>query len=138
MDIQVNYLAILLAAISTMVVGAIWYTPQVFGNKWMQWAKLDKAELDKAGPMPMVITFLVSLLTAYGMFHFIYISYQFFGGSYLTIALQTAAWLWLSFTAARIITHDAFEGRRRKLTLLTISHELVTFMVMGLILGLMK
>jgi hypothetical protein len=50
---------------------------------------------------------------------------------------MTAFWAWLGFTASRIITHDAFEGRRKKLTLLTISHELVTFMVMGLIIGLM-
>jgi hypothetical protein len=51
-------------------------------------------------------------------------------------ALSTAFWVWLGFTATRFITHDAFEMRPKKLTLLNISHEFVTFMVMGLIIGL--
>ncbi|MET1156149.1 MAG: DUF1761 domain-containing protein, partial [Arthrobacter sp.] len=40
------------------------------------------------------------------------------------------------FTAARFVTHDAFEGRPAGLTVLNIVHELVTFLVMALIIGL--
>jgi hypothetical protein len=54
----------------------------------------------------------------------------------LQSALTTAFWAWLGFTAARIYTHDLFEGRPQKLTLITVSHELVTFLVMGLVIGL--
>ena len=32
MDVEVNYLAVLLAAASSMVVGSIWYAKPVFGN----------------------------------------------------------------------------------------------------------
>ncbi|HSX02405.1 MAG TPA: hypothetical protein VLI05_03785 [Candidatus Saccharimonadia bacterium] len=39
--------------------------------------------------------------------------------------------------AVRFITHDAFEGRPVKLTILNLSNELVTIMLMGLIIGLM-
>ena len=31
-----NYLAILVAALSTLVIGFIWYNPKVFGNAWMK------------------------------------------------------------------------------------------------------
>lgn len=47
-----------------------------------------------------------------------------------------AFWVWLAFTAARFITHDAIEGRPAKLTLFNISNEFVTIMVMGLVIGL--
>ena len=50
--------------------------------------------------------------------------------------IVTAIILWAGFTAARCITHDAFENRPRMLTLLNISHELVTYLVMALIIGL--
>jgi len=33
--------------------------------------------------------------------------------------------------------HDTFENRRKKLTVLNAAHELVTFLVMALIIGLL-
>lgn len=137
-NIEVNYLAVLLAALSTMVVGSIWYTPKVFGGAWMSLAGLKQKDLEKNGMWPIAITLVVSLITAYVLAHVAYLSNSFFGNSFLQDSLTTAFWVWLGFTAARFITHDAFEGRRKKLTLLNISHELVTFVVMGLIIGLMK
>ena len=32
----INWLAILVAAISAFVVGGIWYSPLMFGNAWMK------------------------------------------------------------------------------------------------------
>ena len=46
-----------------------------------------------------------------------------------------AATLWAGFTAARFITHDAFEGRPSALTTLNIAHELVTVVIMAIIIG---
>ena len=33
---SINYIAVILATLSSMVVGSIWYTPKVFGNYWMK------------------------------------------------------------------------------------------------------
>lgn len=72
------------------------------------------------------------------MAHVTFLSNAYFGNSYLHDALTTAFWVWLGFTAVRVLTHDLFENRPHKLTLLTVGHELVTFLVMGLIIGLLK
>jgi hypothetical protein len=136
MGVEINWLAVVLAALSTMVVGTIWYTPKVFGAKWEKWAKIDKK--NPANPVFAIgITLVVSFITAYVLAHVTYLSNTFFGNSYLQDALTTAFWMWLGFTAARIVTHDAFENRPKQLTLLNISHELVTFFVMGVIIGLL-
>ncbi len=132
--VEVNYLAVLLAAASSMVVGSIWYAESVFGKTWQKLAKVKIG--DQGMAYPLGITALVSLVTAFVLAHVIYLSNSFFENSFLQDSLMTAFWLWLGFTAARIITHDAFEGRRKKLTLMNISHELVTLLVMGLIIGL--
>ena len=50
-------------------------------------------------------------------------------------ATVTAVALWAGFTAARFITHDAFEGRPTNLTVMNIAHELVTVVVMAIIIG---
>ncbi|TME70083.1 MAG: DUF1761 family protein, partial [Chloroflexi bacterium] len=31
----VNYLAVVVAAVVALVIGFIWYSPRVFGNRWM-------------------------------------------------------------------------------------------------------
>ena len=137
MGVEVNYVAVVLAMFSSMIVGSIWYARSVFGDTWIKLAKVDMKKKGPAMWVPLVVTALVSLLTAYILAHVTYLSNQFFGNSFLQDALMTAFWLWLGLVAARFITHDAFEGRPWKLTLLNVSHELVTLLVMGLIIGYM-
>lgn len=136
MDVQVNLVAVVAAMISSMVVGATWYSQGVFGKTWM---KLAKIKMDKDGPSPlkpMLITMVVSLITAYVLAHVAYLSHDYFANSFLQDSLTTAFWMWLGFTAARFVTHDAFEGRPSQLTLINIGNEFVTLMVMGLVIGL--
>ena len=139
MEVDVNYLAVLLAGVSSMVVGAIWYSRSVFGEVWM---KLAKVKMNgKMTTMDNVrlfgLAFLASLVMAYVLAHVTFLSNDFFGGSFLSSALTTAFWLWLGFTAVRFLTHDLFEGRPMKLTLLSAGNELATVMVMALVIGLM-
>lgn len=139
MDVQVNLWAVLLAALSSMVVGSIWYSKGVFGTVWGKLAKVDMSGTPKSSEMAWLLgtTFVASLITAYVLAHVTYLANRFFGNSFVSDALQTAFWLWLGLTAARVYVHDAFESRPTKLTVLTTGHELVTLLLMGLIIGLM-
>ncbi len=130
----INYWAVIVAAISTMVVGSVWYTPKVFGNTWMRLAKVDPSE-GKSAVGPIVITVIVSFISAWVLAGATWISNEFYGGSFLLAALLTAVILWAGFTASRFITHDAFEGRPAGLTVMNIAHEFVTFVVMAVIIG---
>jgi hypothetical protein len=136
MEVEVNYLGVLLAMLSSMVVGSIWYARPVFGNLWIKLAKVDMDRKGAGAWLPMVLALVVSLVTAYVLAHVAYLSHTFFQNSFLHDSLTTAFWLWLGFTAARIITHDSFEGRPLKLTALTLGNEFVTIMLMGLVIGL--
>lgn len=132
---EVNLWAVLVATLSTMVVGAIWYTPRVFGNKWMQLAGVDPEEAAQSGAIPIVVTLIVSLISAYTLAVLATLTHDFYGGSFLGNAALIGVVAWAGFTAARFITHDAFEGRPTSLTTLNIAHELVTVVVMALIIG---
>lgn len=137
MEVEVNWLAVLLATASTMVVGSIWYTPKVFGNVWMKLAKIDRKKAEANGMKPILITIVVSFISAYVLAHVAYLVNAYYANSFLYDTLMTGFWLWLGFIAARMITHDAFEGRPAKLTVLNVVHEFVTVLVMALIIGLM-
>lgn len=136
MDVQVNLLAVVLAMVSSMVVGMVWYARPVFGNKWIKLAKVDM-DKNASAVTPIVLTAVMSLITAYVLAYVAFLYQHFYGNGFLEASLMTALWAWLAFTAARMVTHDLFEGRPAALTVLNIAHELVTFMAMGLIIGLM-
>jgi len=57
-----NPIAILLAAVSALIVGFIWYNPKVFGNAWMQAAGMTDEQI-KGGNMAKI--FGMALLFAF-------------------------------------------------------------------------
>lgn len=132
---EINYWAILLAMLSSMVVGSVWYAPKVFGNRWMALAKVDVEGSAKSAVWPIITTVIVSFITAWVLAGASVIAWHFYEGSFLFGTLVTGILLWAGFTAARFITHDAFEGRPTALTTLNIAHELVTVVIMAIIIG---
>lgn len=136
MEVHVNYLAVIVAMLSSLAVGSAWYAQATFGKIWARLANIDTTKHKDGLLTSIAITVVVSLVTAYILAHVAYLSNQFFHHSFLQDAVMTAFWLWLGLVAARIITRDAFEGRPTTLTLLNIGSEFVTIMIMGLIIGL--
>jgi len=131
----INYIAVVLATLSSMVVGSIWYTPKVFGNYWMKKAGVTPSGNAKDAVRPILVTLVVSFITAWVLAGAVWISYSFSGGSFLVNSMLTASILWAGFTAARFITHDQFDTRPVGLTVLNSAHELVTVLVMAVIIG---
>ncbi|MTE23257.1 DUF1761 domain-containing protein [Microbacterium sp. ZXX196] len=132
---EINYYAVVLAALSSMVVGSVWYSPRVFGTRGARLANVSMDGEAKDAVGPIMLTVIVSFVTAWVLAGAATIAWHFYSGSYLLSAVVTAALMWVGFTAARVITHDALERRPAGLTLLTISHECVTIIVMGIIIG---
>lgn len=137
MSVDINFWGVLLAAVSSMVVGSIWYARGVFGKTWGKLAKVKmdgKPTFANMAP-PLLATFVASLVTAFILAHFVFVMHSFFGGSWVWSGFTTAVWAWLGFTASRILTHDLFESRPLRLTALNWGNELVTLGVMGLVIG---
>ena len=132
---DINYLAVLLATLSSMVVGSIWYTPKVFGTYWMRVADVTPSGNSRDAIRPILLTLVVSFVTAWVLAGTTYLSWNFYSGSFFVNALLTGIILWAGFTAARFITHDAFDGRPAGLTVLNVAHEFVTIVIMALIIG---
>ncbi|EAR25598.1 hypothetical protein A20C1_05006 [marine actinobacterium PHSC20C1] len=132
---EINYIAVVLATLSSMLVGTIWYSPRVFGNYWMKAAGVTPSGNSKDALRPILVTVVVSFITAWVLAGAAFIAFDFYGGSFFVNSLFTAIILWAGFTAARFITHDQFDGRPNGLTVLNISHEFVTIVIMAIIIG---
>jgi hypothetical protein len=63
---NVNFLALLFAALSTLVVGFIWYNPKVFGNIWMKEAGLKEEDMKGANMFKMLgLSFLYAFFISF-------------------------------------------------------------------------
>jgi hypothetical protein len=133
---EVNIWAVLLATASSMVIGSIWYAKAVFGRYWMKAVGHTEESMRSGGTGAIIVTVIVSFITAWVLAGAAAIAQNFYGGNFLANTLLTGLILWAGFTAARMITHDAFDRRPWGLTALNLAHELVTILVMALIIGL--
>ena len=68
---EMNYLAVVVAAIAAFVVSAVWYT--VFGNAWMELRSVDPATAaDTATPAwTMLFVVIQSLVVAFMLAYFV-------------------------------------------------------------------
>ncbi|WP_433835612.1 DUF1761 domain-containing protein [Flavobacterium anhuiense] len=60
---QINFAALFIAAIVTLVTGFIWYSPKVFGTIWMKENNLTQEELRKGNMLKIFgLTYIFSLM----------------------------------------------------------------------------
>lgn len=135
MNVDVNYLAVVLAALSTFLVGLIWYSKPLFGTSWADMVHLSEAQQKKGMPKAMAFSLVAALITAYVVAHVAFLSNTYFGNSFMQDSLSSAFWLWLGISAANTVRQDSFEQRRKKLTFINMGNQLATLLAMGAIIG---
>ena len=59
---NINFLALLVAAITSLPIGFIWYNPKVFGTIWMREAKITEEQMKGSN---MIIIFGMSIFYAF-------------------------------------------------------------------------
>lgn len=136
MEVEVNAWGVVAAVVASMVVGMAWYSKQLFLSQWVKLAKVDEKRLNKEMPKAILANVLMSGVMAYVLAHITFLSYTFFGYSYLSSAITTAFWVWLGFVATIGIRQGAFEQRDMKLTTINLGGTLLTFIAMGAAIGL--
>lgn len=131
--IDINYWAVLVAAIAGMAIGAIWYSV-LFGKKWMELMNLDEKKMEvmkEKAKWSYVWGFLTLLVTAYVLAHIV----DYTEATTWLAGLQAGFWVWLGFVATIMLGSVLWEGKPVKLYLIGTAHELVNLLVMGVILA---
>lgn len=127
---HLNWLAVFVAALSTFVIGGIWYA--VFEKSWMASNHFSSEDL-KSRKMPLVfgISFLLSFIMSLNLAMFIGKEDMVFG----TIAGFMAGFGWVALAIGII---SLFENRPLKYVLINGGYMVVAFTLMGAILGAWK
>jgi hypothetical protein len=138
MEPSINYLAVLLAAIASMVVGFIWYSKLFFGEPWARLMGHTDASLRAAqkelGKL-YGMSFLFALLTSYVLAHVIALSQAFYHTSTLQAGLSSALCMWLGFVMPVQFTGEMFGGRKWRLFWINTGYQLAGLVVGGVVIG---
>ena len=129
---SINYLAVVVAALSAFVIGGLWYSV-LFSKAWMVENGFDEEKL-KSGNMGMIFggAFILSLIISFVFVLFLGPERDaMFGAS----AGFMAGLFWVA--TAMGITY-LFERKSLKLFLINAGYHIVTFTVIGFILGLWR
>ena len=133
MLVEVNFLAVLVAAIASFVVGWAWYSPLLFYKPWMR-LRGHSPETGGNMQMPygvMAVEFVSMLLVAYFVAEFA----GWVGASTTTGGLVLAFWIWLGFYATTLLGGVLWEKVPVKLYAIGAGRWLVSLLVMGAIIG---
>lgn len=125
---NINYLAVLTAAVSTILVGGLWYSPVLFARPWQADNRLRDDELTGAGPVflgafacAVVQSLALALLVGRGAGA---------GSGALTGLL-----VGLGLVAPAITCTFLFERRPRRLTVIDAGYHVITYILIGTIVG---
>ena len=128
---QVNLLAVLVAGIVPMIIGAIWYGP-LFGKRWMALMEATEEEL-RAGFNPLKthgLGFLLSLVTAYVLAQLLAESA---GGAMVGVHVGLLALI--AFVLPVSHQSVAYEGRKAGLAWLNILYNGVALVAQGIVIA---
>ena len=129
--VVLNYWAIIVSVIASMVIGFLWYGP-LFAKAWMKEIGKTEAEL-KSGNMGMMygLTAVGALVEAYVLAHFVGYTMS----NTLALGAQTGFWIWLGFVLPVFLGLMIFEGRSMRLFWINVGYHGVVLVVMGVILA---
>ena len=133
--VEVNWLAVLAAAASNMVLGGLWYGP-ILGKPWMKAMGMDPnmamtPEKKRAGNKAMLMMVPLAILSAYVLAHFV----DYTASVTWQDGAQCGFWLWLGFQLPLILQGKLFENKKNELLMINGGYQLAAIMIQGAILA---
>lgn len=124
--LDVNLIAVVVAALIYFGLGFLWYSPKLFGPQWVKETKLRPDQL-KMEPKTIGLAFLNSLLICFVLAHFVNATQAttFAAGSCVGF------WAWLGFVATAHFSGMLWEKRPWKLFAIDVTIVLIAFLLIG-------
>lgn len=126
----VSWIGVIVATVAGLVIGFLWYSPQLFGRRWAAGAGIA---LPTGTPQPMVLagTIVLVLITAYVLA--VLAKATAVGGIVDGIVLGIL--VWFGFVLTYAANSLLFEKRPTDYVMINIGQAFVALAVMGAIIG---
>lgn len=130
---DINYVGVFVAVASTFAVGMFWYAETVFGKTWMKLEGLKKKDVEKKENMmqAMLHSTVASFFSAVVLAALMLAT----GTDGAVDGAIFGAVLGFGVAMSAMVTHHAFSLKPMMLTRINGLHDVVSFTVMGLLIG---
>ncbi|MGI9343225.1 MAG: DUF1761 domain-containing protein [Gammaproteobacteria bacterium] len=127
---NLNVIAVVVATIAGMAIGALWYSPVLFGNAWL--AALGKTEEELSSPAPAMIGSVVASLVSAICIAIIVAA---FGATTIASGALVGALCGIGLVAMAMLSDSLFCGWGWPLYFIQSGYRVVYLVVMGGIVG---
>ncbi|PCJ14914.1 MAG: hypothetical protein COB04_14065 [Gammaproteobacteria bacterium] len=129
--LELNLLGVIVATVIGMALGALWYSPLLFGNQWMQ--SINKTPETLGSPTgPMIGSVIASLLTALG----VALLFSFVGVDDLSTGIKIGLILGLFIIFPALLSDNLFCGWGSPLLLIQSGYRALSVLLMSMALVL--
>jgi hypothetical protein len=125
---EVNWLAVIIATVASIVIGYIYYLPSVLGRTWAEAGGFELRPPNSYPVQTWVIGIVVNLVAAYALALIA-------GGRGLVDGAVWGAVVAIGFVSTALLGSVLFEGRSWNYWAITTAYFLISAIVMGGILG---
>ena len=129
---SINWLAVVVCVIVSMVSGSLWFNPKTFYPAW--WKAIGRSESDAPGMQNMGMVWGGTILSSFVQATSVALMINTMGSMTVASGAMAGFMLWLGFVAATSLTNKLFAGQL-KAWVIEQGNHLVNFLLFGAILG---
>ena len=127
---DMSLMAIIAAAVAGMFLGAVWYSPAVFGDEWLKALDKSRDQLGPPGPA-MAGGMIASLVTAVAMEFLVTAA----GADNFLAGMGLGLVVGLGVVAMTMLSDSLFSGWSWRLYFIQTGYRVLSIVVMGAICG---
>jgi hypothetical protein len=127
---DVNWLAVVVAALIPMALGALWYSPRLFARPWLAATGRTVEDVSGAG-LGYALSAVGALLGATVLSYVV----DWAEADELIDGALLGGTIWLGFIATTLAVNTYFGGRPRNLWLIDNGYQVISYVLMGALLA---
>ncbi len=132
---SINIWSIIVASIVAFAIGAIWYSPILFGKEWMALNKMDDHDLDDAKMKGVTAFYVIQFIITVVTFCVLGFAMNSFGIRTTSDGAFLGLLAWVGFVLPIGVSALMWEKKPFKLVLINMICTLLTLVVGGAIIG---
>jgi hypothetical protein len=129
--VPIHLIALVTAAMVRTVIGVIWFSPALFGPRWIALAGCTEQDMKRRLPRALVIDAVANFVMAFVLAHAIYYA----GGRTAALGAAVGFFNWIGIAMVATLFTVTFEGRPFRLFAINNGFHAVSMIAMGAILA---
>ena len=139
MELSISWIGVLAAVAVGMAIAWLWYSDWgLLGPTWRQLTGVTQEDSARAGRRPFVVLIASIVGTALAIAAACSVAAEYVERDSIRVDLAVGLVAWAGLSLSTLAQHNGFEQKPARLTVINGSYQLVLFLGMALVIGLLR